>query len=67
MGGLLNSLFVIEYHLGSEKENSVGPEESSFAKDSIESKVIRDRDNTENETKEQENTWKYNNFTHKWT
>ena len=47
---------MLEYHLGSQEENSVGPEESSFVKDSIESKVIRERDHTENETKEQENT-----------
>ena len=66
IGGLLKLLIMLEYHLGFQEENSVGPEESSFVKDSIEAKVIRERDHTENETKEQENTWKEAMWRRKW-
>ena len=52
-----NRISVINTNLGSEEDDAVGPEEASFVEENVETEVSGERDETEDEGDQEEDTW----------
>ena len=52
-----NQISVINTNLGAEEDDAVGPEESSFVEENVETEVRGDRDQAEDEGDQEEDAW----------